>query len=274
MSTVNKDISQRDTEKNSSVALFIGIPDLLKKNEEAIFDALSAFEKQCPYCGRDQYRVGIRDRIEVDHFLPVSRGGQDVPWNILPVCKNCNRKKKDRLPVEFLPEDVFNRCNQYLIGVRQRYEEIGVHQHGSFDYLKALVRSHREFIVKNKNYDFIKELLSIVDPGQLRTLIGSSGSQLEQLVISQMRLREGIFESGIAMAPWKNYINRLSKQLPQTTTIITPALLKKMFESSDWKYVGRVHSRAYPTKKALYCAPELAHFSASNLRRLGERSAS
>ena len=80
----------------------VGISDLEKRNEEAVFDALTAFDKKCPYCSKEQFRVGIRDKIEIDHFVPISKGGQNLPWNLVPTCKNCNRKKKDRLPFDFL----------------------------------------------------------------------------------------------------------------------------------------------------------------------------
>lgn len=44
----------------------------------------------CRYCG-------AADRIELDHRLPVSRGGGDEPENLQVLCYPCNRRKAARL---------------------------------------------------------------------------------------------------------------------------------------------------------------------------------
>ena len=50
----------------------------------------------CFYCRRD---VG-RDRLTMDHVVPLSRGGKSKKGNIVPACKECNNKKKYLLPIE------------------------------------------------------------------------------------------------------------------------------------------------------------------------------
>jgi hypothetical protein len=91
----------------------LGINDLEKKNEEAVHDATNYFSKKCPYCERDLFKTNIRDKKEVDHFIPISKGGQNVPWNILPSCKGCNRKKRDKMPNVFLDKAIYDRCFKY-----------------------------------------------------------------------------------------------------------------------------------------------------------------
>lgn len=144
--------------------VFLGIPDLEKRNEEAQHDAMVAFDKRCPYCGKDQFRIGLRDRIEIDHFVPVAKGGQSVPWNILPVCKECNRKKRDRLPLDVLPLDVYKKCISYLSTVRTRYLNDSIFQHESFERLRVLGESSKEFLIKNYDDPFVKEFIQIILP--------------------------------------------------------------------------------------------------------------
>jgi hypothetical protein len=37
----------------------------------------------------------------MDHIVPVIRGGKTTKGNVVPVCKECNNKKKYLLPMEW-----------------------------------------------------------------------------------------------------------------------------------------------------------------------------
>jgi len=46
----------------------------------------------CQYCGKT-----IKDLpLEVDHILPVSKGGTNAPSNLQTLCIDCNREKRDK----------------------------------------------------------------------------------------------------------------------------------------------------------------------------------
>jgi len=47
-------------------------------------------KSRCHYCGK-------RKALTLDHVIPLSKGGLHVKENIVPACKSCNSKKKDRL---------------------------------------------------------------------------------------------------------------------------------------------------------------------------------
>ena len=51
----------------------------------------------CFYCGKEL----CDSTLTQDHRIPISRGGTDFPSNLVPACKSCNSKKKDRSPHEF-----------------------------------------------------------------------------------------------------------------------------------------------------------------------------
>lgn len=50
----------------------------------------------CFYCGQES------GHIERDHVEPLSRGGKDVPENILLACRSCNRSKGPRFLLEWV----------------------------------------------------------------------------------------------------------------------------------------------------------------------------
>jgi len=41
----------------------------------------------CYYCGR------LEDMMEVDHYIPLAKGGTDHWWNLVHACADCNRRK-------------------------------------------------------------------------------------------------------------------------------------------------------------------------------------
>lgn len=51
----------------------------------------------CHYCKR---KISAKD-LTMDHIVPIIRGGKSTKGNVVPVCKECNDKKKYLLPIEW-----------------------------------------------------------------------------------------------------------------------------------------------------------------------------
>ncbi len=52
---------------------------------------------RCYYCNRET----LPRKLTMDHIVPIIRGGKSTKNNIAPVCKECNNKKKNLLPMEW-----------------------------------------------------------------------------------------------------------------------------------------------------------------------------
>lgn len=48
----------------------------------------------CQICGANRHKDNVK--IEVDHILPVSKGGTNDPNNLQTLCRRCNREKHNR----------------------------------------------------------------------------------------------------------------------------------------------------------------------------------
>jgi hypothetical protein len=59
-----------------------------------IFFVLKRDQFTCQNCGRS----GVGVRLEVDHFVPVTKGGSDALDNLRTLCFECNQGKKDSYP--------------------------------------------------------------------------------------------------------------------------------------------------------------------------------
>jgi 5-methylcytosine-specific restriction endonuclease McrA len=51
----------------------------------------------CHYCNRQT----PPKELTMDHIVPISRGGTSYKGNVVPCCKECNRAKKQLLPMEW-----------------------------------------------------------------------------------------------------------------------------------------------------------------------------
>lgn len=50
----------------------------------------------CKYCGQ------VGGKLEVDHMIPIVRGGTNDVTNLATSCRHCNRQKHDKTVSEFL----------------------------------------------------------------------------------------------------------------------------------------------------------------------------
>lgn len=67
-------------------------------SDNDVFDSLIRTDFKCSYCNR---KLDFRT-WELDHVSPLSKSGLNIPNNISPACKNCNRMKSNLDIVEFI----------------------------------------------------------------------------------------------------------------------------------------------------------------------------
>lgn len=73
-------------------------------------EVVALFGNRCAYCGQ-------RKSLTRDHDIPLSRGGTDDIMNILPACKSCNSRKRNRTAAEFLLHMPTNDSSTGLIRI-------------------------------------------------------------------------------------------------------------------------------------------------------------
>lgn len=67
-------------------------PGVTAEQRREIFALFSGF---CAYCNSPA--------TDLDHVIPLSRGGLDEPLNVVPACRSCNCSKGTKLPLEWRP---------------------------------------------------------------------------------------------------------------------------------------------------------------------------
>ena len=98
---------------------------------------------------------------------------------------------------------------------------------------------------------------------------GMSGA--EAFLVEMMRARIGEFSKGVVGAPWHALCDRLQGSVQGSVKIVQPALLHALKEAG-WVDMGRLKSRRFDNKKHIFCAPDMAEVSRSELRDMVEAS--
>jgi len=73
------------------------------------FEVLQRDNFTCRYCGAFAPFV----RLEADHVQPRSRGGKDIPENLVTACRDCNGGKSALLPEEWLRREIEQIARQW-----------------------------------------------------------------------------------------------------------------------------------------------------------------
>lgn len=74
------------------------------------------FEKcdnKCVYCYKN-FNFSEKGTRQLDHFLPISKGGHDALYNLLPACISCNSSKRDNNPHEWYSKQSFYSLDKWF----------------------------------------------------------------------------------------------------------------------------------------------------------------
>jgi len=102
-------------------------------------------------------------------------------------------------------------------------------------------------------------------------LVEHGMSMAESYLVELMQNRTGEFSKGVIGSPFHSLCDRLAGSAPSGVKVPQAALLHALKEAG-WVDCGRLYSREYATKKHIFCAPDLAEMSKSELRRAVEVS--
>jgi len=79
---------------DEAYALFMHAPKLRNISLKTRFLVFKRDKYACQICGQNAANGAM---LEIDHKIPVSRGGNNKPENLWTLCFECNRGKRDRL---------------------------------------------------------------------------------------------------------------------------------------------------------------------------------
>ena len=100
-------------------------------------------------------------------------------------------------------------------------------------------------------------------------LIEHGMSMAESFLVDMLRNRTGEFAKGVIGSPFFALCDRLAGTAPSGVKVPQAALLHALKEA-EWVDCGRIKSSEYQSKKNVWCAPDMADLSKSELRRMVE----
>ena len=102
-------------------------------------------------------------------------------------------------------------------------------------------------------------------------LVEHGMSMAESYLVEMLKNRTGEFSRGVIGSPFHSLCDRLAGSAPSGVKVPQAALLHALKEAG-WVDRGRLKSREFDTKKHIFCAPDLAELSKSELRRMVEEN--
>jgi len=100
-------------------------------------------------------------------------------------------------------------------------------------------------------------------------MIESAMSTAESFLVEMIRTRQGDFARGVIASPFYAICDRLQGLAPTGVKVVPPALMHALREA-EWADCGRLHSREWPTRKHVFCHPQFASLTKSELRHMAE----
>lgn len=82
--------------------MFVGVYEgyVREKIDFELRKAVLIQDDVCLYCGNSAYDP-VRD-FQIDHFIPVTRGGTNAISNLFPSCEACNSEKSNNNPFDYM----------------------------------------------------------------------------------------------------------------------------------------------------------------------------
>ena len=85
----------------------------------------------CPFCGKPVYEGADvcpycreeSDRFIIEHVIPLSRGGENTIYNVIPACWSCNERKGRKMPWGWLPAHRLDAFVDDVLDALDRYEK-------------------------------------------------------------------------------------------------------------------------------------------------------
>lgn len=101
----------------------------MANNKNKSFRRINIWKKTngvCAHCGR---RASSREQT-VDHYIPKSYGGGYDVRNLVPLCKDCNRARDNRIInarvfYKYAPSSVIQQCLDYEKEFDSKYRSMG-----------------------------------------------------------------------------------------------------------------------------------------------------
>ena len=78
---------------------FVHVPRKFRKNVSNQF-LFARDGYKCMYCGRAEAELKGREKLNRDHIIPKSRGGENTWENCVTACTTCNNRKDAKTPKE------------------------------------------------------------------------------------------------------------------------------------------------------------------------------
>jgi 5-methylcytosine-specific restriction endonuclease McrA len=99
-------------------------------SKEDIQNLFERFGLSCAYCGKHQSK--LENVLEIEHVVPITKGGADRLQNFVPACRSCNNSKRAKMLTDWYLKQNFatlDRLNKIILQLgSEEIEQIGLQE--------------------------------------------------------------------------------------------------------------------------------------------------
>ncbi len=136
----------------------------------ALYDTFAKFDYKCPYSGT--LLLGGKQKIHLEHIIPVAMGGSTDDWNCIPICGTCNDSKGSKHLLDWWKDNRKIEEEYKLVKIFEHMTSKLLDETNSIKYVKqennpmhldaiTFLNQLLNHIEENKQYIFNKEFTTV-----------------------------------------------------------------------------------------------------------------
>jgi len=202
---------QRGVSANSVLTLgMLGVEEDVRKISNALrFEVLQRDKHTCQYCGRRVPEV----ELEVDHLIPVARGGTDVFENLITSCRECNSGKSAKLIERFTHGHTKESWREKIR--EKRAEKLRERRSEVEDVIRYWAECRNARSVSAYDAEAIYRFVETYDPAWIKAAIWIATRQQRINYVKYVKYVAGILKNWAKTGP-PDYVANPEKALEDT----------------------------------------------------------
>lgn len=203
------------------------------------WDIIRKSNSQCCHCGKGIY---VGHGMTVDHFIPLNKGGSNRFINLIPLCKDCNDTKDDKLYdieyLKYIKPKYKKEIEEYLNSYIQVIDYVQRHRLLAYDEYNETVAIPPTNYNPNKRTKHKKQLKGINTSYKLKLATWDDLDRLHEYLVKYLKKHDSLDDVDTARENiifWLQFGCIYYVERDNEIKIMLAITIKQMGENGDFR---------------------------------------